>query len=56
MEKLAVVTNGDNTKTASQTKRCPRCGSKAEVLGRVIRCPLCGTEPFEHDSSDPEQD
>ena len=53
MEKYGVEQDPDKTKTASETKTCPKCGSdKVDWSGHVPVCPNCGTEPFEKRESD----
>lgn len=48
MDKYGVVTEeGDLTKQGSTDERCPNCGGKIEVHGKVKMCPRCGTKPFE---------
>jgi nucleoid DNA-binding protein len=46
MEKLNVVLDDEKTKTASETKHCPKCGTKLDEEN-PMKCPKCGTEPFE---------
>lgn len=44
MEKRNVVLDDDDSKTASSSAVCPRCGS---TLSEPQYCDYCGTEPFE---------
>ena len=53
MEKYAVVTDEDSTKTAKNAagvdRDCPTCGLTLEAIETtgVLKCPKCGTKPFE---------
>ena len=49
MEKLGVQTEQDKTKTASEKKTCPSCGTELVSNTNVPKCPSCGTKPFETD-------
>lgn len=48
MDKYAVQTDQDKTKTASSKTNCPKCGREiVTTISNVLHCPDCGTEPFE---------
>jgi ribosomal protein S27AE len=47
MEKYGVDQDEDKTKTASEKKRCPKCGAVIRQHGKVCLCPKDGSEPFE---------
>lgn len=53
MDKYGVELDPDKTKTASETKHCPICGTELEKdsSGKyLMKCPNHGTEPFERKS------
>lgn len=51
MEKYGVQYDDEKTKTASQSKTCPKCGSALSIEQLANRhCPKCGTEPWEKKS------
>ncbi len=44
MEKYGVEQDPKKTKTASETRTCPKCGSdKVDWSGAIPICPNCGT-------------
>jgi len=49
MEKYGVEEKSeDETKTATERAKCPKCGKLVEKHGNVTLCPDCGSEPFEY--------
>ena len=53
MYKYGVLTNNSGkTKTASDSKYCPKCGNIAKKHGEVLKCDIHGTEPFERNYED----
>lgn len=49
MEKYGVQIDDEKTKTASEKKKCPKCGAELSVKMSLPFpvCLECGTEPFE---------
>lgn len=49
MDKYAVETDAEKTKTAGKDERCPKCGALAHFdhHRNVPWCAKCGTEPWE---------